>query len=324
MTSHSFAFNNKFVIDISHLPAVTTLAAPIFIVAVAWEWWAVKTGRANGAYETKDAISSLTMGLGNVAINTLTAMTFTWMMSLAWPYRFFELEVTWWSGLLCFVLYDFIYYWKHRLAHRARWWWMEHITHHSSRHYNFTTALRQPWFGPFTGLTLLGVPLSLLGFHPALVIMIGGLNLIYQFWVHTETVNKLPRWIEAVFNTPSHHRVHHAINPRYLDTNFGGVFIIFDKWFGTFEPEREDEPPTYGIVKQLGSYNPLTIAYHEVIALIKDFASDGLRPWRWVARLVNPPGWSPDGNHMRSKEIKAAWRAEASKESPQTDPATAD
>lgn len=302
-------FNYGNVTDLSSLPAVTTLAGPIFGVAVAWEWWAVKTGRVRGNYETKDAISSLTMGVGNVIVNTLTVTIFAWMIALAWPYRFFELEITWWSGLICFILYDFVYYWKHRFAHRARWWWMEHVTHHSSRHYNLTTALRQPWFGPFTGLILLGVPLCLFGFHPALVGLVIGLNLIYQFWIHTEAIDKFPNWIEAIFNTPSHHRVHHAINPRYLDTNFAGVFIVFDKWFGTFQPERDDEACTYGIVKQLGSYNPLVIAFHEVFAIVKDCASDGLRPWRWVARLINPPGWSPDGNHMRSKEIKAQWRA---------------
>ncbi len=317
-------FNYGNVTDLSSLPAVTTLAAPLFVLSVAWEWWAVKTGRARGNYETKDAIASLAMGVGNVVVNTLTATIFVWMLSLVWPYRFFDLGINWWSGLLCFVLYDLIYYWKHRFAHRMRWWWMEHVTHHSSRHYNLTTALRQPWFGPFTGLVLLGAPLSLLGFHPALVTVIAGLNLIYQFWIHTEVVNKCPKWVEAIFNTPSHHRVHHAIDPRYLDTNFGGVFITFDKWFGTFEPERDDEPCTYGIVKQLDRYNPLTIAFHEAIALIKDCASDGLRPWRWVARLINPPGWSPDGNHMRSKEIKAAWHAANANDAAQADPIVAD
>ena len=288
-------------------PSPTTVAAPAFILAVLWEWWAVKTGRAHGRYETKDAITSLTMGTGNLVVNTLTGAIALWMMMLAWPFRIADIPVTWWSFLLVFVLYDLIYYWKHRLAHRMRWFWMEHVTHHSSRHYNLTTALRQPWFGPFTGLIWLGVPMVILGFHPLFIFFAGGLNLVYQFWIHTESINRMHPWIEAVMNTPSHHRVHHAINPRYLDSNYAGVFIIWDRMFGSFVPEMDEDPPEYGIVKQLRSYNPLVVAFHELAALLRDCASDGLRPDRWFLRCINGPGWSPDGQHSRSAELKAAY-----------------
>ena len=159
-------------------PDVTALAAPIFVASVAWEWWAVKTGRAKGRYETKDALASMAMGLGNVVVNTATATISIWLMMLAWPYRITTIPFTWWSFLIGFVLYDLVYYWKHRFAHRMRWFWMEHVTHHSSRHYNLTTALRQPWFGPFTGLILIGVPLVWIGFHPYILALIAGLNLI--------------------------------------------------------------------------------------------------------------------------------------------------
>lgn len=291
-------------------PSPTTLAAPAFVLAVIWEWWAVKSGRAGGRYETKDAFASMAMGIGNLAVNTLTAAISLWMMMLAWPYRLIEIPVTWWSFLLLFVAYDLVYYWKHRFAHRIRWFWMEHVTHHSSTHYNLTTALRQPWFGPFTGYIWIGLPLVFLGFHPLYIFFVGGLNLVYQFWIHTETIGRMPRWFEAVMNTPSHHRVHHATNPRYLDKNYAGVFIIWDKMFGTFVEEREDDRPDYGIVKPLGSYNPVTIAFHEMAGLTRDCARDGLRPDRWVRRAFNPPGWSPDGNHNRSEDIHAAWLSE--------------
>ena len=287
-----------------NLPSPTTLAAPLFVAAVAWEWWAVKTGRAGGAYETKDAITSMAMGLGNVVVNTATGLISLWMLMLFWPYRVYELPVTWWSFILVFIAYDFLYYWKHRWAHRIRWFWAEHVTHHSSQHYNLTTALRQPWFGPFTGLIVAGAPLIVLGVHPAFLFFVGGLNLIYQFWIHTEAIDRMPRWFEAVFNTPSHHRVHHATNPRYLDANYAGVLIIWDRMFGTFVPELEEEKPNYGIVKQLGSFNPLWVAFHEVVALLKDCVSDGIRPHHWVMRFTQPPGWSPDGNHKRSEDIK--------------------
>ncbi|WP_018147685.1 sterol desaturase family protein [Henriciella marina] len=290
-------------------PSPTTLAAPAFVLAVIWEWWAVKSGRAGGRYETKDAVASMAMGVGNLVVNTLTGAITLWMMMLVWPFRLMEIPVTWWSFILLFVAYDFTYYWKHRLAHRVRWFWMEHVTHHSSTHYNLTTALRQPWFGPFTGLILLGLPLVLIGFHPLFIFFAGGLNLLYQFWIHTESIGRMPGWFEAVMNTPSHHRVHHATNPRYLDANYAGVFIVWDKMFGSFVEEREDEPPTYGIVKPLGSYNPVTIAFHEAGGLVADCRRDGLKPLRWLGRAINPPGWSPDGNHNRSEDIRAAWAA---------------
>ena len=156
-------------------PPVTTYAAPFFVLSVALEWWGVKSGRLPGSYETKDAFTSLAMGIGNVVVNTLTATIFLWLLMVAWPYRVLTLPYTWWSFVACFVIYDFVYYWKHRFAHRARWWWMEHVTHHSSEHYNLTTALRQPWFGPFTGLYIIGLPMVLVGFHPYLIGFVAGI-----------------------------------------------------------------------------------------------------------------------------------------------------
>ena len=288
-------------------PPVPLLVAPVFILSVAIEWWAVRSQRARGRYTTRDALTSITMGIGNVAVNTLTGMLGVTMMLVAWPYRFMTFTDNWWTISLCFCLYDFVYYWKHRFAHRARWWWMEHVTHHSSEHYNLTTALRQPWFGPFTGLVWLGLPLVLLGLHPYVIFFVASLNLVYQFWIHTESIGKLPPWIEAVMNTPSHHRVHHATNPRYLDSNYGGVFIVWDRMFGTFVEERRDDPPAYGLAEPLDSYNPFVVAYHELVGLVRDCAGDGLKPDRWIGRLVNPPGWCPDGKHNRSMERKKAY-----------------
>ncbi|MCI4646033.1 MAG: sterol desaturase family protein [Hyphomonadaceae bacterium] len=304
----------------------TTLAVPVFVISVILEWIGVKMGYVRGRYETADALTSMAMGIGNVVVNALTATATLWLMMLAWPYRIFEMPVTWWSFILVFVLYDLVYYWKHRLAHRMRWFWAEHITHHSSEHYNLTTALRQPWFGPFTMLIALGWPMVILGFHPLYIFFAGGLNLVYQFWIHTEMVARMPRWFEAVMNTPSHHRVHHATNPRYLDRNYAGVFIIWDKLFGTFEAERDDEPCVYGIVKPLESYNPVVVAYHGMAGLFLDCWRDGFRPLTWVKRFINPPGWSPDGEHQRSEDLRAAWEAEHANSihPPKTAPAPAE
>lgn len=287
----------------------TTLAIPFFIVTFILEWWAVRAGYAKGRYETKDALTSLSMGVGSVIVDTLLASVGLWLLMLLWPYRVMETPFTWWSFLAVFVAYDLVYYWKHRLAHMIRFWWAEHNTHHSSKHYNLTTALRQPWFGPMTGQIMMAAPLVILGVHPAFIALSAGVNLVYQYWIHTEAIGRMHPWFEAVMNTPSHHRVHHATNPRYLDANFAGVLIIWDRIFGTFVPEIGSDKPVYGTVKPVESYNPLKVAYGEISDLIMDCARDGLRPWRWAGRFISQPGWSPDGNHNRTREIKAAFLA---------------
>ena len=282
----------------------TIIAIPFFLISLSWEWWAVATGRAGGRYETKDALTSILMGLGNVVVNTLTGAIFLYMMMVFWQIRLFELPVNFITLTIAFIGYDFVYYWKHRFAHRMRWFWAEHVTHHSSEHYNLSTALRQPWVGPFTGLILVGGPLVMLGFHPAVLAFVGGLNLVYQYWIHTEVIGRMPPWFEAVFDTPSHHRVHHATNPRYLDANYAGVFIIWDRMFGSFVEEDPSEPPVYGLVTQIKTFNPLRVAFQEMAFLFRDCARDGFRPLTWFRRFTNPPGWSPDGNHQRTEDIK--------------------
>lgn len=187
---------------------------------------------------------------------------------------------------------DFCYYWLHRCHHRIRWFWATHAVHHSSNDLNLAAAYRFGWTGRLTGATIFYVPLIWLGFEPLAVAIASSLNLLYQFWLHTEWVPRLG-WLEYVLNTPSHHRVHHAANPEYLDHNYGGVFIIFDRIFGTFVAERDDLPCRYGLVQPLRSNNPVFIAFHEWIALARDLWH--ARSWRdrwWY--LVGPPGWQPD------------------------------
>lgn len=291
------------------LPVLGIVAAPIVLAAISAEWWAVRRGRIAGRYCARDTATSLTMCAGNVLINSAMAFLSFWVLSLAAslrPVHFDLTPVTIAAGL---IAHDALYYCKHRIGHRARWFWAEHVTHHSSQHYNLTTALRQPWTGPMTGLILIGGPMVLIGFPVAIVLGTAAVHLAYQFWIHTEAINRLPGWAEAVFVTPSHHRVHHATNPRYLDANYGGIFIIWDRLFGTFVREDAEDVTRYGIVTPLESHNPLVVAYHGFGGLILDCRGDGLRPDRWARRALNPPGWSPDGNHMRSEELRAGWRA---------------
>ena len=152
---------------------------------------------------------------------------------------------------------------------------------------------------------LFRLPLFLLGFPPAMVFFVAGLNLIYQFWVHTEAVGRMPRWFEALMNTPSHHRVHHAVNPRYLDRNYAGVFIVWDKLFDSFVSEHDGERIRYGIVKQLGSFNLLWAVFHEWVGIARDLRD---APWRFKLRyLFGPPGWSHDGSRETSAMIRRRW-----------------
>jgi sterol desaturase/sphingolipid hydroxylase (fatty acid hydroxylase superfamily) len=221
-----------------------------------------------------------------------------------YQFRFFTMPFEWWAGLLCFVIDDLRYYWYHRIAHRARWVWAEHIVHHSSQHYNLSTALRQSWTQAFTGMFVLQIPLVLMGFHPAFILFIYGFNLVYQFWIHTEAIDKMPRWFEAVMNTPSHHRVHHATNPRYLDSNFAGTLIIWDKIFGSFVPELAEDKPRYGIVKNIGTFNPIKVSFHEWIAMLRDTFQPGLSARERLNYFIKPPGWRHDMAPMGSDALK--------------------
>ena len=290
--------------DMMTYPDVVNLAVPFFIAAILIEltWIAVK-GRG-GRYETRDAVTSLVMGAGSVASGILLGFIAWGFFMVLWQITPLDLGTSWWVVLLCFVLDDLRYYWVHRFGHRIRWVWASHVNHHSSQHYNLTTALRQTWSGTFTFMMVMRAPLILLGFHPGMVLFAGGLNLIYQFWIHTEAIGKLPRWVEAVMNTPSHHRAHHGRNPRYLDCNYAGVFIIWDRMFGTFVPEIESDKVDYGLVHNLGTFNPLRVAFHEWIGMLRDMTQPGLTLRERVKYAVLPPGYSHDGSRQTSEQIK--------------------
>jgi len=288
-------------------PKVTEYAIPLFILAMLIEIWVIRTGRAEGRMETRDTLTSLLMGTGNVAAGILLGIVSYSALLWLWQYRFFDLGLSIWVFVVAFLLDDLRYYLYHRVAHRVRWVWAEHVNHHSSQHYNLSTALRQSWTGLFTGMVVLQAPLVLLGFHPAVIAFVFGFNLVWQFWIHTETVRKLPRWFEFIFNTPSHHRVHHATNPRYLDANYAGTLIIWDRMFGTFVEELETDRPRYGIVKNLGTFNPLKVAFHEWIGMFRDVFRSGLTVRQRLGYLFMPPGWSHDGSRETSESLKAAY-----------------
>jgi len=288
-----------------NFPMILAFAAPLFVVSVAMEWFFIGRKKWAGRYETKDAIASMSMGLGNLFSDLLMGFISLAVLMWLWQFRVIDLGYSLPVLILALLAQDFIYYWKHRAAHVIRWFWSAHVVHHSSEHYNLSTALRQPWNNHFTGHVLLSAPLMWVGFHPLIIGFVGSVNLLYQFWIHTEAIDKCPRWFEAIFNTPSHHRVHHGTNPRYLDSNFAGIFIIWDKMFGTFVPEQEDEEISYGIIKPVGTFNPIKIAFVEMINIFKDAGQRGLTVRQRLGYVFAPPGYSHDGSRKGSKALKA-------------------
>ncbi|KAJ56105.1 C-5 sterol desaturase [Actibacterium mucosum KCTC 23349] len=287
-------------------PDVVSWAVPLFLAAILAELvWIHLSGRG-GRYETRDAVTSLIMGAGSVASGIILGFVAWGFFMVLWRITPLDLGLSWPVIVICFILDDLRYYWVHRFGHRIRWVWASHVNHHSSQHYNLTTALRQTWTGTFTFMMVIRAPLILLGFHPAMVLFVGGLNLIYQFWIHTEAIGKMPRWFEAVMNTPSHHRVHHGRNARYLDCNYAGVLIIWDKMFGTFVPEQEDEKVDYGLVHNIGTFNPLRVAFHEWLSIARDMSQRGLTLRERLMYAIAPPGWSHDGSRKASEALKAA------------------
>ncbi|EXL04657.1 C-5 sterol desaturase [Brucella anthropi] len=284
---------------------VTRVAIPLYVLGILIELVAIRYWQRKGEFETRDAFTSLLMGAGNVAAGLLLGFVSVTALLWVWQFRFLDLGLHWWVFVVAFIFDDLRYYCYHRIAHRVRWVWAEHVNHHSSQHYNLTTALRQSWTGQMTGMFVLQVPMVLIGFHPAVIAFVYGFNLIYQFWIHTEAIDKLPRPIEFIFNTPSHHRVHHATNPRYLDANYAGTLIIWDRMFGTFVEELPEDMPRYGIVKNVGTFNPVRVAFHEWVGMFKDVFSSGLTLRQRLMYIIAPPGWSHDGSRKTSEDLKA-------------------
>ena len=292
-------------IDLNSLIEPSKAAGGMFILLVLFEMiYASRRGSAR--YEAKDTATSIIMGVGSTVTGALAGGVLYLIAMWVWQnYRITDLGSDVWVFIVAFIAYDFAYYWIHRFGHTVRWMWAAHVIHHSSQHYNLSTALRQTWTSAFTPGFIISWPLVIFGIHPMIIIFVTGLNLIYQVWFHTETIDKMPSWFEAIFNTPSHHRVHHATNPQYLDRNHAGVFIVWDKMFGTFEPESDDKP-IYGLINNVGTFNPLKIATHEWVSIYKDW----IKADNWSDRikyLVMAPGWSPDHSRKTSKMLRLEW-----------------
>lgn len=281
-------------------------AIPFFLLLIFLEVYLNYRERKNN-YLLKDSLASISMGLGSIVSDiiskSLAFIAFVWLFE---NFGIFKEQLSWTvlGWVLLFFLDDFTFYWHHRLSHEVRILWAAHVNHHSSEQYNLSTALRQSWTEIFYKYIFF-LWLPFLGFHPLMVLTQISINLIFQFWVHTKFIKKLPPFIEFIFNTPSHHRVHHASNPRYLDRNHAGTLIIWDRMLGTFSEEKDEEPVVYGITTNIDTYNPLKIASHEFASMWKDIReapkfSDRLK------YIFYAPGWSHNGKSLTARQMRVA------------------
>lgn len=279
------------------------LALPVFLLAVGLEFYFAKKEQLD-LYNGSDTKASFWMMLITALVEFLPKL-------LAFIAFYYLHEISplqevvqrqWWAWMLLFVLDDLTYYWFHRSNHEVRLFWAGHVPHHSAIKMNFSTALRQG-VGERVHKFIFWLWLPILGFDALMIFTVMAINLIYQFWTHTELVNKFPKWIEFIFNTPSHHRVHHASNIRYLDRNHAGVLIIWDRIFGTFSEELPSEKPVYGLTENITSHHPIHVATHEYQAIWQDVR----RAEKWSDKLkyvFYAPGWSHDGADKRAKTLR--------------------
>ncbi len=282
-------------------PALLYYAIPFFVLLVCIEAW-LSYKEQKKLYETKDTFSSLALGIGNVITGLISKAIVFGLFMLAYRFRLFTLNAThWWVWVLAFFADDLSYYWFHRASHHIGWFWASHVVHHSSQKYNLAAALRQTWTGNITGAFVFWLWMPLVGFHPVVVLTMQSISLIYQFWIHTELIDKLPAPIEFIFNTPSHHRVHHGVDLKYLDKNHAGILIIWDRMFGTFK--KEEQRPIYGLTTNIGSFNPVIVAFKTWGILFKKASRSGSLK-NAINYFTRPPGWSHDGSSKTTKQLR--------------------
>jgi sterol desaturase/sphingolipid hydroxylase (fatty acid hydroxylase superfamily) len=283
----------------TNLPDAVTWSIPAFILLTVIEIvsYRLHPDEEQQGYTLKDSATSITMGLGSLFTNLLWKLPAVAIYTALYALTPLRVPVHWWTTVpLMLLAQDFLYYWEHRSTHRVRFLWAQHVVHHSSRAFNLSTALRQPWtdltFGVFY------IPLVLCGVSPAAIAFCSSANLVYQFWIHTERIQRLPAPFEFVLNTPSHHRIHHASQGGYLDRNFAGILIVWDRLFRTFTPEAE--LPIYGLTKNISTYNPLRVATHEYVSLAQDLRAAGTLGLGTgatlrirISHLLRGPGWEP-------------------------------
>ena len=258
-------------------------AIPVMLGLVLLEW-CISMFHNRKVYEGKDLLASAAVGIGNLISSAIAKTTLFALALVVYNIVPWTIPITWWSFVLCLVWLDFWRYISHRVSHENRFWWASHVVHHSSEQYNFSVSFRLSWFQQLKMIFFM--PVLLVGFHPVVMFVCHQIEVLYQFWIHTEFIKKLPRPIEYIFVTPSHHRVHHASDEKYLDKNYGSTFIIWDRIFGTFQPEEEH--PTYGITTPVNSYNPVYLVFHELMDIFRDIRNAKSFKEAWHVTFMSP------------------------------------
>ena len=271
---------------------VLNYAIPFFLILIAIEW-IISYQRGVKINRQLDVISSLSSGMTNTIRDVLglsvVIISYEWLFN---HFAIWHIESTWLSVILAFIGLDFVGYWSHRWEHVINIFWNRHIVHHSSEEFNLSCALRQPISSIFGIFFFLYLPMAITGVDPTVVAIVAPIHLFAQFWYHTKLIDKMG-WLERIIVTPSHHRVHHAINPEYIDKNFSQIFIVWDKWFGTFQAQLEDVPPVYGVKKPVHTWNPFLINFQHAWSIVKD-AWRTNSVWDKVRNWFMPTGWRPN------------------------------
>lgn len=255
-------------------PNIIIWAAPVMFFFVLLEWY-ISRRQEKHLYEKNETVGSISVGVGNVMINTALKMALFYL--IVWFYNLlpWRMYFHWWTFIPCYILFDLCSYWAHRISHEQRFWWATHVVHHSSEYYNLTVSFRLSWVQNLKMIFFL--PVALMGYHPVIFFVVNQIAVLFQFWVHTEYIRKIHPLVEFIFATPSNHRVHHGSQEKYINKNYGATFIFWDRLFGTYQPEEEQA--VYGITHSLDhKANPLYINFHEYMDMWKDMKkAKGLR-----------------------------------------------
>ncbi len=278
----------------------TVIAIPIFLLFIVIEYFATRKNHPE-YYRLNDALTNLNIGVSHLLFKLLT----TGLMLGAYVLVLENFAVLHLSGVLAYVvvliLFDFCFYWAHRFGHEVNLFWGAHVVHHQSEEYNLTVALRQSWIHSLLAFVFF-LPIAFLGVDVLTLGICASINSFFQFWIHTKAIDRMPKWFEAIFNTPSHHRVHHGVNPKYIDKNHAGMFVVWDRMFGTYQEEIEE--PTYGVTTQLQSWNPAWANVEYYVTMFKNAKQFSLAKDK-LKYIFAKPGWQPKelGGQMQIPEV---------------------
>lgn len=279
-------------------PPIIMYAAPVMFALVLLEY-IITHYQNKKVYDGKDFLAATVIGIVNVIVNfaikfALFAVILVFYNMVPW-----YIPHTWWSYVLCFIVLDLCRYGAHKISHEQLFWWATHVTHHSSQQYNFSVSFRLSWMQSIK--IIFFIPVALCGFHPVVFFICNQVAVLYQFWIHTEMINKLHPIIEYIFVTPSHHRVHHGTNPQYIDKNYGSSLIIWDRMFGTFEPEGEKV--VYGITEPVNSYNPVYLVFHVYIDIYKALKKTKSLKEAWTLLFGSPAGVKLEASTLEGEVV---------------------